>query len=62
MVEYVFPRNEELTLKGKTMPSTEALETAPEIKLQMLQDNQAVAYGEMILMAGEVDPPICRLL
>lgn len=38
------------------MPSTEALETAPEIKLQMLEDGRAVTYGEMILVADEVDP------
>jgi hypothetical protein len=56
MVEYAFPRAEKLTMHGQEMPSTEALETAPEVKLQMLEDGRAVTYGEMILTVDEVDP------
>lgn len=56
LVEYAFPRAEELTMNGHGMPSTEALETAPEVKLQMLEDGRAVTYGEMILTADELDP------
>lgn len=56
IVEYGFRRRERLTMHGETMPSTDALETAPEVKFQMLKDGRAVTYGEMILTATEVAP------
>jgi hypothetical protein len=56
IIEYGFQRRERLTMHGETLPSTDALETAPEVKFQMLQDGRAVTYGEMILTANEVAP------
>ncbi|MCB1883594.1 MAG: DUF1259 domain-containing protein [Geminicoccaceae bacterium] len=55
LIEYAFPRAERLSMDGREMPSTEGLETAPEVKLQMLEDGRAVTYGEMVLTADEVD-------
>lgn len=56
IIEYGFKRRERLTMHGETLPSTDALETAPEVKFQMLKDGRAVTYGEMILTADEVAP------
>jgi Domain of Unknown Function (DUF1259) len=56
IIEYGFERREPLTMQGETMPGTDALETAPEVKFQMLEDGRAVTYGEMILTAEEVSP------
>lgn len=56
IIEYGFKRRERLTMQGETLPSTDALETAPEVKFQMLKDGRAVTYGEMILTANEVAP------
>ncbi|MFT3781543.1 MAG: DUF1259 domain-containing protein [Nibricoccus sp.] len=56
IAEYSFLRREKLTMQSESMPSTEALETAPEVKFQMLSDGQAVSYGEMILTAKEIAP------
>lgn len=56
IVEYGFKRRERLTMHGETLPSTDGLETAPEVKFQMLKDGRAVTYGEMILTANEVAP------
>ena len=56
LIEYGFKRRERLTMHGETLPSTDALETAPEVKFQMLKDGRAVTYGEMILTANEVTP------
>lgn len=56
MIEFAFQRAEKLSMMGHDMPSTDALETAPEVKLNMLKDGKAVSYGEMILVADEVNP------
>lgn len=56
IVEYGFQRGERLTMHGETLPSTDALETAPEIKFQLLKDGRAITCGEMILTANEVAP------
>jgi hypothetical protein len=56
IIEYGFRRREPLTLRGEKLPSTDALETAPEVKFQMLKDGRAVTYGEMILITSEVAP------
>ncbi|HEU5080340.1 MAG TPA: DUF1259 domain-containing protein [Opitutaceae bacterium] len=56
IIEYGFQRREHLTMDGEPLPSTDALETAPEVKFQMLKDGRAVTYGEMILTANEVAP------
>jgi hypothetical protein len=56
IVEYGFRRGERLSMHGQTLPSTDALETAPEVKFQLLDDGRAITYGEMILTAGEVAP------
>lgn len=56
IIEYGFKRREQLAMMGHPMPSTDALETAPEVKFQMLPDGRAVTYGEMILTAREVNP------
>jgi hypothetical protein len=56
IIEYGFRRRERLTMHGETLPSTDALETAPEVKFQMLKGGRAVTYGEMILTADEVAP------
>ena len=56
IVEYGFQRGERLTMQGEILPSTDALETAPEVKFQLLEDGRAVTYGEMILTAKEVAP------
>lgn len=56
IVEYGFKRRERLTMHGETLPATDALETAPEVKFQILKDGRAVTYGEMILTANEVAP------
>jgi hypothetical protein len=54
LVEYAFPRAEQLRMDGQPMPSTAALETAPEVKIQMLGDGRAVTYGEMILTTKSI--------
>jgi len=56
IIEYGFHRRERLTMDGESLPSTDALETAPEVKFQILKDGRAVTYGEMILTANEVAP------
>lgn len=56
IVEYGFQRGERLTMHGETLPSTDALETAPETKFQLLKDGRAITCGEMILTANEVAP------
>jgi hypothetical protein len=56
IIEYGFHRREQLMLRGEKLPSTDALETAPEVKFQMLKDGRAVTYGEMILITPEVAP------
>jgi len=56
IVEYGFKRRDRLTMHGETLPATDALETTPEVKFQMLKDGRAVTYGEMILTADEVAP------
>lgn len=61
IIEYGFKRRERLTMHGETLPSTDALETAPEVKFQRLKDGRAVTYGEMILTAREV-PAVFHVL
>jgi hypothetical protein len=56
IVEYGFRRSESLSMRGQSLPSTDALETAPEVKFQMLKDGRTITYGEMILTADEVGP------
>jgi hypothetical protein len=56
IVEYGFQRGERLAMHGETLPSTDGLETAPEVKFQLLKDGRAITYGEMILTAHEVAP------
>jgi hypothetical protein len=56
IIEYGYLRKERLSMHRQTLPSTDALETAPEVKLQMLKDGRAITYGEMILTAKEVSP------
>jgi hypothetical protein len=56
VAEFGFQRQEELKMHGATLPKTDALETAPEVKFQLLKDGRAVTYGEMILLADEVAP------
>jgi hypothetical protein len=56
IIEYGFRRRERLTMRGETLPATDALETVPEVKFQMLEDGRAITYGEMILTAQEVAP------
>lgn len=56
IIEYGFERRERLSMHGEALPSTDALETAPEVKFQMLKDGRAITYGEMILTAKEVAP------
>lgn len=55
-IEYGFQRGEALSMHGQPLPATDALETAPEVKLQMLPDGRAITYGEMILVQNEVGP------
>lgn len=61
IVEYGFQRSEKLTMHGETLPSTDTLETAPEVKFQLLKDGRAITYGEMILTANEVAPVLHAL-
>jgi len=56
IAEYGFVRRERLMMMGSSMPSTDALETSPEVKFQILPDGCAISYGEMILTAKEVTP------
>jgi hypothetical protein len=56
IIEYGYQRREQLQMHGEAMPGTDALETSPEVKFQMLEDGRAVTYGEMILTANEVSP------
>src|SRR5882724_6590087 len=56
IAEYGFTRKEKLMMMSERMPSTDALETSPEVKFQMLPDGRAVSYGEMILTSKEVAP------
>jgi hypothetical protein len=62
IVEYGYERGERLTMHGEAMPSTDALETAPEVKFQRLSDGRTVTYGEMIVVANEVAPVFHALI
>jgi hypothetical protein len=56
VIEFVFPRTDRLTMRGRRMPSTEALETASELALQDLGGDRALAVGEVIVLPEEVNP------
>jgi hypothetical protein len=62
IVDYGYQRRETLRMHGEVMPSTDALETAPEVKFQSLAGGRAITYGEMILTASEVAPVFHALI
>lgn len=61
VAEYTFARADLLTVKGRTLPITEGLETKTEATFQVLGDGKAAAVGEFFLRAQEVDP-VARVL
>jgi hypothetical protein len=55
MVEYAFSQRRAAFDDGPADTIDRGLETAPEVKLQMLEDGRAVTYGEMILLDDVVN-------
>jgi hypothetical protein len=56
VAEYAYRLVTPLAMMERKLPSTEALETAPEVKFQLLADGRAVTYGEVMLTSDEVGP------
>lgn len=56
VAEYVFPRNEQLTVGGVRVKSTGMLETASEVVFQQLDGGNRVACGgELFVLPTEID-------
>jgi len=55
VAEYVFPRNESLTVGGTHVKSTGMLETASEVVFQQLTANQVACGGELFVLPSEID-------
>jgi uncharacterized protein DUF1259 len=55
VAEYVFPRNERLTVGSTHVKSTGMLETASEVVFQQLGPNRVACGGELFVLPGEID-------
>ena len=55
VAEYVFPRNEHLSIGGTAVKSTGMLETASEVVFQQLGPNRVASGGELYVLPGEID-------
>lgn len=55
VAEYVFPRNESLTVGSTHVKSTGMLETASEVVFQQLGPNRVACGGELFVLPTEID-------
>ena len=55
VAEYVFPRNESLTVGSTHVKSTGMLETASEVVFQQLAPNRVACGGELFVSTSEID-------
>ncbi|HEX5387902.1 MAG TPA: DUF1259 domain-containing protein [Gemmatimonadales bacterium] len=61
VAEYVFPRREQLTVRGRPVESSGALETASEVVFQQLGGGRVANTGELYLLPSEVESVVRAL-